>query len=269
MEQPARLQRLPVSCFERAFLIALVGCGFHPTAATNGLDDAAPHDAREIHDAPADGRILHDGPGAPIQFRQVAFAEDIATGVETVTFANAQAAGDLSVVMVGWYKGGTVVSVTDSSHNAYALAVGPTTQASGMETQAVYYACNIAAALAGANTVTVTFQDANQDPDVRIAEYSGIVGSGCVDRTVAATGTGTAIDSGSLTTTHAHDLLVGSNKVFNLTSAGDPAYTTRRISGFGDLVEDREVTTTGNYHAAATENMTGGWVMQLVAFAGD
>jgi hypothetical protein len=268
LEQPARLQRLPVS---RAIVLAgvLAGCGFQPTGSPNAPDDAALHDTREVLDAPADTAVIHDGPGAPIQFRQVAFAEDIDVAAEAVTFANAQTAGDLAVVMVGWYKAGTIVSVADSSHNPYALAVGPTTQATGMETQAVYYACNIAAAAAGANTVTVTFQNANQDPDVRIAEYSGIAGTACVDRTVSATGTGTAIDSGSLTTMHAHDLLVGSNKVFNLTSAGDPAYATRKISGFGDLVEDREVTTTGNYRATATENVAGGWVMQLVAFAGD
>ncbi|HET9990325.1 MAG TPA: hypothetical protein VFQ65_17460, partial [Kofleriaceae bacterium] len=172
------------------------------------------------------------------------------------------------VVMVGWYKTGTLISVTDTSHNTYALAVGPTMSPIGMESQAVYYACNIAGAAAGANTVTVTFQTANQDPDVRIAEYSGIAGSACVDRAVAATGSGAAIDSGPLTTTHAHDLLVGSNKVFYVTSSGDPAYATRKISGFGDLVEDREVTSTGTFDAKATENMAGAWVMQLVAFAG-
>jgi hypothetical protein len=249
--------------------IVLVGCGFQPITSTNGLDDASAHDARDFLDAPADTAIIHDGPGAPIGFRQVAFAENVDVAVETVTFASAQIAGDLSVVMIGWYKAGSIVSVTDSSHNAYALAVGPTTSPTGVESQAVYYACSIAGAAAGANTVTVTFQSASQHPDVRIAEYSGIAGSACVDRTVSGTGTTTAIDSGSLTTTHAHDLLVGSNKVFYLTSAGDPTYTTRRISDFGDLVEDRVVTTTGSYHATATENMTGGWVMQLVAFAGD
>ena len=126
------------------------GCGFQPTGSPNAPDDAALHDTREVLDAPADTAVIHDGPGAPIQFRQVAFAEDIDVAAEAVTFANAQTAGDSAVVMVGWYKAGTIVSVADSSHNPYALAVGPTTQATGMETQAVYYACNIATAAAGA-----------------------------------------------------------------------------------------------------------------------
>ena len=49
---------------------------------------------------------------------------------------------------------------SQSSHrqsgNAYTLAVGPTTIA-GFASQSIYYAKNIAAAAAGANTVTVTF----------------------------------------------------------------------------------------------------------------
>ena len=184
-------------------------------------------------------------------------------------FASAANAGDLSVVMVGWYKTGTLVSVTDTSHNAYALAVGPTMSAAGMESQAVYYACNIAAAAAGANTVTVTFQTANQDPDVRIAEYSGIAATACVDRTVAAMGSGTAVDSGPLTTTHAHDLLVGSDKVCNLTSNGDPAYATRRISGFGDIVEGSRGHLGGQLRRESDPDIAGPWVIQLVAFAGE
>ena len=48
-------------------------------------------------------------------------------------------------------------------------------------TAAIYYAPNIAAATAGANTVTVTFSAAVPFPDARIAEYSGISTSNPVD----------------------------------------------------------------------------------------
>lgn len=242
-------------------LAGAVGCGFAPNVSV----DARPIDGPPtVDDTPVPDL---DAPGPPIAFRQVSSTEGINQSSATVTFAKAQLPGDLDVVMVGWYKVGTVMSVVDSSNNTYVLAVGPTMTV-GMESHAIYYACNIAAASANANTVTVTFQGAGQDPDVRIVEYAGIRTAVCLDRATTNIGVGTAIDSGPLTTTHAHDLLVGGNKVFYLTSAGDASYVTRTITGYGDLVEDHEVTAVGTYNATATENMPGAWVMQLVAFAG-
>ena len=74
-----------------------------------------------------------------------------------VTFTAAQIAGDLNVVVVGWNDStATVSAVTDTSGNTYTRAVGPTVL-SGVASQSIYYAKNIAAAAAGANIVTVTF----------------------------------------------------------------------------------------------------------------
>src|SRR5215471_19591692 len=73
----------------------------------------------------------------------------------TVTFTGAQSAGNLNVVFVGWLDSTTTVtSVTDTKGNVYTRAVGPTIS-SGNAQQSVYYAKNIAAAAAGANTVTI------------------------------------------------------------------------------------------------------------------
>ena len=63
----------------------------------------------------------------------------------SVAYSNAQTAGDLNVVAVGW--GDTVSaisSVTDTEGNTYTRAVGPTSN-TGLQ-QAIYYAKNIAAA---------------------------------------------------------------------------------------------------------------------------
>src|SRR4051812_18877154 len=61
----------------------------------------------------------------------------------TVPFTAAQAAGDLNVVIVGWYDTtSSVVSVTDSRGHAYVRAVGPTTEAAA-GTQSIYYAAGI------------------------------------------------------------------------------------------------------------------------------
>jgi hypothetical protein len=83
-----------------------------------------------------------------------------------VTFSAAQAADDLNVVVVGWSDStATVISVTDSSGNSYARAVGPTVQ-SGIASQSIYYAKNMASAAAGANTVTIAFSVAAAYPDI-------------------------------------------------------------------------------------------------------
>ena len=99
----------------------------------------------------------------------------------TVTYATAQTSGDLNIVAVGWDDSvTTVTSVTDTAGNTYALAVGPTV-VSGVESHAIYYAKNIAAAAANANAVTVKFSDGAPYPDVRILEYSGLDPSSPLD----------------------------------------------------------------------------------------
>ena len=104
----------------------------------------------------------------------------------SVVFTAAQAAGDLNVVVVGWNDAtATVTGVTDSRGNTYTLAVGPTVL-SGVASQSIYYAKNIQAAAAGANTVTVAFSRAASFPDIRIAEYSGADPNNPVDVTAAA-----------------------------------------------------------------------------------
>jgi len=184
----------------------------------------------------------------------------------TVAYLQAQTAGNLNVVVVGWNDATAKInSVTDSKGNAYALAVGPTIQ-SGTATQAIYYAKNIAAAAANANTVTVTFNIGATSPDVRIAEYSGIDPTNPVDAVATAQGNGASSDSGSVNTGNANDLLVGANLVQQLTTGPGPGYTSRVItSPDGDILEDQIVNTSGSHNATAA--ITGGaWIMQMVAF---
>ena len=92
---------------------------------------------------------------------------------------------------MGWNDStATVSAVTDSTGNAYAPAVGPTIQ-SGLASQSIYYAKNIASAAAGANIVSVTFSSAAVSPDIRILEYSGADPNNPVDVTAANSGNST------------------------------------------------------------------------------
>src|SRR5262249_39595917 len=116
----------------------------------------------------------------------------------TVSFAAAQTAGDLNVVVVGWNDSNRQVSsVADRSGNSYALAIGPTA-ISGKASQSIYYAKNIAG---GSDAVTVTFNAAASFPDVRILQYHGIDGTAPLDVAVASTGTTSPSSSGTAVTT--------------------------------------------------------------------
>jgi len=184
----------------------------------------------------------------------------------SVKFNAAQIAGDLNVVVVGWNDStATVSAVADTSGNAYTRAVGPTV-ISGVESQSIYYAKNIAAAVAGANTVTVTFSTAAVSPDIRILEYSGADPANPVDVTAASSGNSAISSSGSVTTTNATDLLFGANIVQTTTSGPGSGFTSRLLTTpDGDIAEDRMVTATGSYSATASLS-SGQWIMQMVAF---
>jgi chitodextrinase len=183
-----------------------------------------------------------------------------------VPFDQAQTAGDLNVVVVGWNDGtATVSSVTDSRGNRYQLAVGPTV-IEGVLSQSIYYANNIQAAGAGANTVTVRFSAAAVYPDIRILEYRGADLSSPVDGTAAQSGSGTMSSSGPVKTANATSLLFAANTVTSHVNGPGSAFVSRLLTyPDGDIAQDRMLTAAGSYNADAP--MTdGSWVMQAVAF---
>jgi hypothetical protein len=168
---------------------------------------------------------------AAISFVQRNYATpQSATASVSVPFTAAQTAGNLNVVVIGWNDSThTLQSVKDSKGNVYVSAVGPTV-VSGQLTQLIYYAKNIAAAAAGANSVTVTFSGAASAADVRIAEYQGIDPVNPLDGAIGAAGTASTSDSGALTTSTANDLLIGANTVTWVTTSAGTGYTSRVIT---------------------------------------
>src|SRR5712664_4381354 len=184
-----------------------------------------------------------------------------------VSFPAAQSAGNLNVVVVGWNDtAAQVASVNDSKGNSYQLAVGPTMRP-GELTQSIYYAKNIAAAAAGANTVTVTFTVAAIWPDVRTLEYAGIDPVNPVDVSAAGTGTNATSSTPAVTTTSASDLLFAANTVASSTAGPGSGWTNRVITQpNGDIAEDQAVTAIGSYSSTAPLTGAGSWLMQMVAF---
>ena len=206
-------------------------------------------------------------PPVPPAFVQVSSAtpQSPQSSVAAV-FAGAQTGGNLNVVVVGWNDStSTITSVVDSGGNVYQIAA-PTTRGTGIS-QAVYYARNIAGAGAGANAVTVTFDQAAAYVDLRIAEYSGLDRTSPLDVVASASGSTAAVDSGTATTTAASALIVGAGTTSGGFSGPGSGYTLRIITQpDSDILEDRVVTGSGAYSAGAPQFGSAYWVMQMVAF---
>ena len=203
---------------------------------------------------------------AAVAYVQSAAQVPASTNSVTVNLAAAQNAGDLNVVVLGWTDTtSSVSSIVDTSGNSYAVAGSPIVGTNA--TQVVFYAPNIAAAAAGANTVTVTFGNA-VTPDVRVLEYSGLSTSAPLDVTIGSNGSGTTLSSGLVTTLNANDLLVGAAFTAGSYAAAGAGYTARIVTSLNtDLVEDTVVTAAGSYSATSTQTSSGWWLMQLVAFS--
>lgn len=219
----------------------------------------------------ADGGVAPapDAAPPPIGFVQIAVSTSTAMASSvSVTLGQAQAAGDLVVVAIGWNDAtGTIASVGDSSGNAYALAVGPTRYGSDL-TQAIYYAKNVAAAPAGSNAVKVRFVQAVNMPDLRVLEYSGLDPVAPLDQTAAATGKGVgAVSTPAVGVATGGELLFAAGMTTDIYSAGGPGYAVRVVTNNGDLAEDRVIDASGSYAGdAVMGSVTAGWIMQLATF---
>ena len=165
---PGLFERQPSVCFDRHHLLIIAPRLAVLAIITLGL-------LLQVKIRGTSIGFAQSAPGGSIAFVQANYAvPQTPQTTVTVTYTNAQTAGNLNVVVAGWNDSTAKIgSVTDSQGNAYVLAVGPTVQ-SGTATQAIYYAKNIAAAGANGNTVTVTFNTGAVYLDIRIAEYSGI-----------------------------------------------------------------------------------------------
>jgi hypothetical protein len=203
----------------------------------------------------------------PIAFVQVQSATPQSPqSTVATTFTQAQSAGNLDVVVVGWNEStGNITSVTDGAGNTYQAAAA-TVRGTGLS-QAIYYARNIAAAGAGANTVTVRFDKSVAYADVRILEYSGLDQTNPFDVSRSGTGFAAQANSGAATTNFARELIVGAGTTSGIFTGAGSGFTARIITNPDkDIAEDRIVTTTGSYSATAPQS--GDWAMQMATFKG-
>jgi hypothetical protein len=248
-------------------VMTATACDFNPTAVT---DDATPPiDAIDAPDGPPIDAPDAAGP-VPITFVQGAV--DLRSGSQStisVPFASDQTAGNLNVVVISCACSNlSFAAVTDSRLNNYVVATGVTTVSDNLTfSQQIFFAQNLTAT-ADPNTITVATVAPVNSPKLRIFEYAGLAKTNALDGAANGSGSSTGLDSGSVTTSNAHDLLFAANVVSFVTTAGSPGFTQRQLDD-GDLVQDREVTTAGPFKATAAQSQSGAWIMQLVAFKGE
>jgi hypothetical protein len=186
----------------------------------------------------------------------------------SVTYTNAQVAGDTNILAIGWKDAtSNITSVMDSAGNSYQVAA-PTHRNRGAGlSQAIYYAKNIAAAAAGANTVTVTFNVAAPFVDIRATEYSGLDPANPLDGNASSPFTAATATSGPITTTTAQELVFGAGMTTGAFTAAGSAFTSRIITTpDADIVVDRFVTVTGSYNPKAVLSGSAPWLMQGASF---
>jgi chitodextrinase len=262
-----------------------VGCtAFTQTAAPTGLTYADPgltpttSYSYRVRAVDAAGNLSGYSPVGTgttpgiVSARAISFVQQVAmragTGISTAsqTFPAPSTTGDLIVVSLKWGdQAVAVASVTDNKGNPYTSAVGPTTWSGTAKRAQTFYARNITG---GSTPITITVtltSNATSSFYVYQLEYAGADPAAPLDGAVAAIGTGTALASGSVTTTGANDLLYG----FAVADTGtvSPGAGFRAESTFqGNLAEDATLATSGTASASASNGVSANWFLQLVAF---
>ena len=184
------------------------------------------------------------------------------TASATLAFTTNNAAGNWIGVAIRAGRTGQTFTVSDSRGNVYRSAVqfNVTVDTPAGDTLAIFYAENVNS---GANTITVS-QSTSTTLRFAILEYRGIATSNSLDGAIAAQGTGTAPNSGNITTTAAGDLLLGAIVTANGASptAGSGYTLEERVPaapGTKLFIEDRIQPAAGTAAANASLGASDNW----------
>jgi hypothetical protein len=227
-----------------------------------------PSDASEIdvdappsHDAQVTSDASIDAPLRPITFVQQATTKPIAV-TTTLDLPNPVESHDAIIICLNFPSAtaATITDISDTLGNSYAVVVGPVTRTSN-----VHYVAAAFNAHPGTDTLSITLSAAPaNDADLMALEYSGLALSNAFDVSANASGNGTAMASGTASTTAGHELILGYAEAASATAGTG---FTEHSDQSGNIVEDFVAFTAGPYEATATT--TGGnWTMILATFKG-
>lgn len=184
--------------------------------------------------------------------------------VTNATLAAAAAAGNAIFATLSWNDQVSTVTLADGT-NTYTSIAAFTNFGTGRHQS--FLAKNIAGLTP---TVTPTFSGGTPSSwQLQIVEIAGLDKLAPVDTSVVATGSGTALASGSLTTTYQNELLItgaATDSSPASTISVGAGYVKRNTDAAGsDLVEDKAVIVAGSNSASGTASQSGNWVIELVA----
>lgn len=195
-----------------------------------------------------------------------------ATGAGATVVATLPNSSNTGSLLIAAVEVGTATapgtSVSDSKSNTWTKLFSTGNGASWTE---FYYAYDIT----GGSSHTVTVSNPNSlGVNFIVREYTGILFTGSpIDVSATATGTVAAMDTGSVTTTNANDLVIG---VFGddwqapLTYTPGSSYgnfVTATTGAAGDIsLIDLQTTSTGSQDATLTASQAPSWVAAIVTF---
>src|SRR5438132_3699198 len=197
-------------------------------------------------------------------------SKDAGTATSTsLAFPSNNTAGNWIAVAIRAGHSGQLFTVKDSNGNAYHQAVqfNVTTDAPNGDTLGVFYAENIAG---GANQVTVS-NTISGTMRVAVLEYSGVASANSLDAAAVAQGTGSAPNSGNITTSANGDLLLGAVLTGNGENftAGTGYLIEERVPaepGTKLIVEDQVQSASGTVSAGVSLGAADSWGAAIAAF---
>src|SRR5256886_2740673 len=192
----------------------------------------------------------------------------VSSGARSISqsFSSVSTTGDLIVATVKW--GGqnlSIASITDDKGDVYQSAAGPTNWSGTTKCAQTFYANNIAG---GGVPITITVKlDGASTGNLHLYqfEYSGVDVASPLDTVGAATGTGTNISAGPLTTRYANDLIHA--VTFTDTGTTMPGAGFQALATYsGNLVENETAGAAGTHGVTATNSGGANWFMHAIAF---
>jgi len=194
------------------------------------------------------------------------------TGPKTVsaTFPSASTAGNLIVVEITWDQQSRTLSTTspvvDTKGNTY-TRIGTETNWGTKYRSALYYAYNINADATKIKVTATLTNNTTQLLEIYISEYSNVLTtSDPLDKFKTATGTGTTINTGSVTTTATNELIYGVSVGENSPIHGGTGGYTIRSTDQDNIVEDRSAAIAGSYNVPLTATASTNWIAQMATF---
>jgi hypothetical protein len=185
-----------------------------------------------------------------------AFTTHVTSGNLLVLYVMDATDQTTNINSIGWTGGGA---------NCGNLLATPLSPINGSTRRMWVYTAQVTASDCTGTTIAFS---ASINSIVIFAEYAGLFTSSVIDVEIAGSATGTAITSGTVTTTNQYDTLVGG--IF-ITSAGGgtltagASFTSRVNSANARMLEDQDVNATGSYAATATYSSSQSYIAHLLA----